>query len=153
MLTCLHVLYMFRTGGTTLEHSTETSEDGNIFPAITVCPFRFLLCTENAHQTNFIYQICRTVNFLNQGYIHTLYIYVIVYIIHYIKYLMWCWIFFVNFRFLQRMWLQLHIRKKDKQILGGKWKNLFLQYEKILDKLRRCAPTKENLVEPNLSIN
>ena len=33
-------LYMFRAGGTTLEHSTETSEGGNMFPAVTVCPFR-----------------------------------------------------------------------------------------------------------------
>ena len=32
--------FMIRAGGTTLEHSRETSKDGNIFPAITVCPFR-----------------------------------------------------------------------------------------------------------------
>ena len=37
---CRFFLYMFRAGGTTLEHSTETSEGGNMFPAVTVCPFR-----------------------------------------------------------------------------------------------------------------
>ena len=30
----------FRDEATTLEHSTVTSENGNIMPAITVCPFR-----------------------------------------------------------------------------------------------------------------
>ena len=36
----------FRAGGTTFEHSSETSEGGNIFPAITVCPFRCYISFE-----------------------------------------------------------------------------------------------------------
>ena len=42
LFSTLLIAYIFRDEATTLEHLTVTSENGNIMPAITVCPFRSL---------------------------------------------------------------------------------------------------------------